>query len=265
MTDVDSGGAGLDAAVLAELSILVARAPVLGSTAGWRFRYRGGQIDLMLAPSPADGPEAERARRLAVISAAAAIVNLRLVVGHLGFEPRVELAHDSGDDLVARVGPGRRRPPVPDDERLYAALGRLAHVPPCSGEALEADEDELGQLIGAGEREGAGDLEIVHPYGAAATAVDAALASPTDAGPGQGWRLAAPALVIATRLDDPAAWLATGQALQAIRLEAVCRGLGTRCAAPADHGAYSRAALGRILVPDGIVQVAVQLEPMPEW
>jgi hypothetical protein len=251
---------GINAGVLAELSVLVARAPVLGSTAGWRFRYRSGQIDIMLAPSPVEGPEAERARRLAVIGAAGAVVNLRLVIGHLGYEPRVELFHDGEDELLARVGPGRQRPPVPDEERLYAALGRLPDQPPGSGDHAELDEDELGQLIEAGVREsaGAGDLEIVQPYGAAATALDA----------GVGWRPAAPALVITTPLDDPAAWLATGRALQAMRLEAVCRGLGTRCAVPADHGAYSRAALGRIVVPDGpagVVQVAVQVEPTAVW
>ena len=299
MSEVGSESPGVNATVLARLSTLVARAPALGGEAGWRFRYRGGWIDLVLAPSTVDGPGAERARRLAMMSAAAAIVNLRLVIGHLGYEPRVEIEYAGAPaGLLARVGPVRARPPVPDDERLYAALGRLPEdcsgQPPAvwgPGQDLDGDgdgdgpdgpEDELGHVIDAGLRERAGDLEIVRPYGAAATAIDAAMLDPAhpgiglgatgtgiDAGAGTGWRPSSDRgargpLVIATQRDDPAAWLGTGRALQAMRLEAACRDLVTRSGVPDDHGAYNRAALGRIAVPDGppsIVQVVLQVEP----
>jgi hypothetical protein len=281
MTEVDfedAGAAspasttGIDSATLAELSVLVGRAPALGCGAGWRYRYRGGQIDIVLAPSTVDGPGAHRSRRLAAISAAAATVNLRLVIGHLGFEPRIELDHGDHSDLVARVSPGRRRPAVPDDERLYAALVQLPErgvpAPPSTDGQAELDDHELGHVIDAGVREAAADVEIVQPRGAAATAIDAALADPDPAG--EGWRVpsdrgALGSLVIASRQDDLAAWLGTGRALQAMRLEAACRGLGTVCGVPDDHGAYNRAALGRIAVPDGpgsIVQIAVQLHPI---
>jgi hypothetical protein len=298
MSDVAPGGSGFNATVLARLSTLVARAPALGGEAGWRFRYRGGWIDLVLAPSTVDGPGAERARRLAATSAAAAIVNLRLVIGHLGYEPHIEIEY-AGEPagLIARVGPGRTRPPVPDDERLYAALRRLPEdgsEPPAvrgSGQDPERDDDspdgyehELGHVIDAGLRECAGDLEIVQPYGAAATAIDAAMLDPapafvglgttgtgisTASGADTGWSLSSGRgayglLVIATQRDDLAAWLATGRALQAMRLEAACRDLTTRSGVPDDHGAYNRAALGRIVVPEGppsIVQIALQVEP----
>lgn len=275
---------GVNATVLARLSTLVARAPVLGADAGWRFRYRAGWIDLVIAPSTVAGCGAERARRLAVISAAGAIVNLKLVIGHLGYEPRVEIEEaGSPTGLLARVGPGRSRPPVPDEERLYTALGRLPEDGAAQhaagqgsdlGERPDEYELELGLVIDAGLRECAGDLEIVQPYGAAATAIDAAMLDPAHAsagvGSGSGWRPlsdqdAHGSLVIATRRDDSAAWLATGLALQAMRLEAACHDLTIRIGVPDDHGAYNRAALGRIAVPDGppnIVQIALRVEPI---
>ncbi|GAB3424974.1 hypothetical protein [Flindersiella endophytica] len=277
------GTSGVNSAELAKLSTLVARAPVLGESPGWRFRYRGGQIDIVLAPSTVDGPGAERAWRLAVISAAAAVVNLRLVIGHLGYEPQVDLDHGGPVGLLARVSAGRQRPAVPDEERLFAGLARLpegaAPQPAAEAGDAEVDDDDLGHVIDAGVRAAAADLEIVEPHGAAATAIDAALAGngADDAdggggsgGAGSGWRIpsgtgALRSLVIVSRRDDPGAWLATGQALQAIRLEAVCRGLGAHSGVPSDHGAYNRAALGRIAVPhgpDGLVQVGVQLHPI---
>lgn len=272
MTETDPAEGWLsdfDTTLLARLTDVAARVPSFGGEQPpWRFRYRRGQVELVLAPAVADGPDAPRALRLAVLSAAAALFNLRLAIGHHGYEPGIETRGEvRPGGVLARVGPVRRRSPVPDDERLHAASTRLcsgsSRTRPEPGDIVEVDDHELGQVIDAGQRAAAADLEITEAHGSALTALDTAMAGPDATGGWRPSRLGTPvrALVLATPADELRGWLAVGQAVQALRLEAYCQGIASQAGVPPDQGRFNRTTLGQILAPGHLVQAAVQLEP----
>lgn len=254
----------LDGEIAGVLMAAAARRPVLTvlpGPAAWRYRLRNDGVELLLGPAATD----PHSTRLAVIATGAALANLRLAVGHLGYLPDVELVGDVQDrGLLARVMLGDPTGPRPDEERLYAAAAARPDHPTDFG-AEAPNEEDLEALVLAGLSAG---LDVVVPDGSSAIAVDAALTTAPEDEDGedvQGFWLppsterTVRALVLVTGSDDPTTWLATGQGLQHILLEAACRSLAVRVAAPAETGPYGRATLAQLLCPGRHVQVAIQV------
>jgi nitroreductase len=100
------------------------RAPSLHNSQPWRFRVRGGAIEVRLDRArqlPATDPTGWAAR----IAIGAATFNLRLAVAVQGWQPQVRLGPDRADpELLSVVSAGERRPANPTDQRLWEAVSR---------------------------------------------------------------------------------------------------------------------------------------------
>jgi len=206
-----------------------ARAPSPANSQPWRFRMRGGAVELLVETHPLTGLGPESIRQ-ATLAAGAALYNLRLAVGHLGYEPHVTLYVDEADgDLLAQLRAGNRRPPEPDDERLLAAVNRRhSHRGAFDPEGLS--DRLVARLADAALAEEARLLD--RTQGPQRHTLDAIV----DAGGGDDDPVAvaglrAPwvpmtggeesrTLVLVTDDDDRAAWFRAGQALQRLLLEA---------------------------------------------
>lgn len=113
------GTADLTACVEAAIA-----APSIHNSQPWRFRVRGGGVDVL----------ADRSRRLEVIdpngrelviSVGAAVLNLRLAMRHRGRVPLLRPLPDPGEpDLLARVVPGA---PAAADAALHALAAAIPH------------------------------------------------------------------------------------------------------------------------------------------
>ena len=100
------------------------RAPSMHNTQPWLFRLRDGAIDVV----------ADRSRQLAAadrtgwavrLACGAATYNARLALAAAGVPAEVALRPDSSEpDLIARLTPGRSRPPTCPELDLFTAIAR---------------------------------------------------------------------------------------------------------------------------------------------
>ncbi|MBX7268238.1 nitroreductase [Micromonospora sp. Llam7] len=100
------------------------RAPSLHNVQPWRFRLRGGGIEVLVDPArrlPATDPSGWGAR----IAGGAALFNLRLALAAAGAPATVRLRpYPSEPDVLARLLPDVPRRPTPTEQGLYTALPR---------------------------------------------------------------------------------------------------------------------------------------------
>jgi hypothetical protein len=175
--------------------------------------------------------------RQAVIACGAALLNVRITLGHLGLEPRVATFPDvTRPDLVGRVEASTSRPPLAEEERLITAIlrRRTRREPFLVGSVPAFALEQLGEAVAA---EGAQLLQI---RGVRAAELDILLAetdttAKSDLATAAGLRAAwAPdgnrggVAVLCTTRDEPADWLRAGQALQRLLLEATLRDIDAR-------------------------------------
>ncbi|WP_306214002.1 Acg family FMN-binding oxidoreductase [Actinoplanes sp. RD1] len=100
------------------------RAPSMHNSQPWQFRLRDGAIEVLADP----------ARQLAVadwsgwaarLACGAATYNARLALAMHGRPAEVRLRPDSGKpNIIARLTPGRERPPTYAEQDLHAAIPR---------------------------------------------------------------------------------------------------------------------------------------------
>lgn len=100
------------------------RAPSLHNSQPWRFRLRGGAIEVLVDPSrrlPIGDPTGWAAR----IGCGGAVFNLRLALAVAGTPADVRLRPDPAQpDLVARLTRGAPRPATPTERALHAAIAK---------------------------------------------------------------------------------------------------------------------------------------------
>lgn len=220
---VDRWGAGL-----AEVMDLAGRAPSPMGSRPWRLRTRSGGLELLVdtAKVPRRGTEG---RRQALVACGAALLNLRLAVAHVGYEPRTTLfPSDAEPDVLARIMPAGDAVRGEDHEALMrAVLHRQTRREPFGRTYLPPDLRV--HLAATAAVEGASLYAV--PSGRKRDALDrimaaAVLAHPHDPARIRGlraeWNARAPATVevLCTRLDGELDWLAAGQALQRLLLVA---------------------------------------------
>ncbi|AEV85049.1 nitroreductase [Actinoplanes sp. SE50] len=100
------------------------RAPSLHNSQPWRFRLAGGAIEILADPSR-QLRVADSAGWAARLACGAATYNARLALAVAGRPADVLLTADSDrPDLVARLTPGRERPPTYAEQDLHAAITR---------------------------------------------------------------------------------------------------------------------------------------------
>ncbi|MFC9290881.1 Acg family FMN-binding oxidoreductase, partial [Streptomyces sp. NPDC057052] len=107
-------------------------APSLHNTQPWRFVAHGDRGIELHAVAERGLPLADPLGREMVLGCGAALLNIRLAMLHLGFRPLVDTFPDPQDLAhLATVGWGAYTRPTPEEQRLYAALGRrhTAHGP----------------------------------------------------------------------------------------------------------------------------------------
>lgn len=208
---------------------LAGRAPSPLNLQPWRFRARRGGLDLLADPRRVPVATAAEERQM-VVACGAALFNLRLALGHLGFEPRVSLLPAGGEpDLLARLEPGAEFVPPELDEALLAAVPqrrtvrapfadhrrlpswlveRLVDSAAAEGAVLIVPEaerhDRLDSILALAER---------LPDAADDEAAALGLRASWSAG-GHGGVLA----VLCTTGDAPLDWLVAGMALQRLLL-----------------------------------------------
>lgn len=100
------------------------RAPSMHNTQPWLFRLRDGAIDILADPAR-QLTVADHAGWAARIAGGAAAYNARLALAVRGRPADVRLRPAPAEpDLIARLSPGRRRPPTYAEQDLYAAIPR---------------------------------------------------------------------------------------------------------------------------------------------
>ncbi|MFC5720836.1 Acg family FMN-binding oxidoreductase [Streptomyces gamaensis] len=116
----------IDAARVEKLLCAAVAAPSIHNSQPWRFRLdpRTPAVEVRAAPQRRL-PLADPALRAVHLSVGAAVFNLRVAAGHLGWAPEVRLLPDAQDpDLLARVlltDPDAQGPVMP---ALYEAIAR---------------------------------------------------------------------------------------------------------------------------------------------
>jgi nitroreductase len=151
------------------------RAPSMLNTQPWRFRLRGGVLEVL----------ADNRRRLSVadptgwgirIACGAALFNLRLAYAVHGTPARVTLRPDPTDpSLLARVEPGPPRPATPIERQLFAAVEtRHSNRSPYWADPVPAEV--RARLIDAARGEGAW-LELLVGTGPVAAVAEIAQAA----------------------------------------------------------------------------------------
>jgi hypothetical protein len=259
---------------MAALVQLAARAPSPANSQPWRFRERHGGLELLLdrtrlvdLGSAADAVEAaERQGRLAC---GASLLNLRLAIGHLGYQPLVALLPlpQQDPDLLARVELGPSCPPADDDQRLYAGIV-YRHTQRDAFDPESIPTDLLAVLVDQAAVEAA-TLFLADPARQAALDhITAAVeARGTDligqAGLRSSWLRGPAASGIATAVlttpgDDPHDHLVAGQALERVLLTAAPHWVFARLATRPLEDARTRASI-QDAIRAGVPQMLLQL------
>jgi hypothetical protein len=119
VSDTPAAGAGFGPVEAALLREVGGAAPSIANSQPWRFAVGADRVDVWTDPErslPAVDPDG----RQRLISCGAAILNLRLAVANLGFDPLLRLCPTPDDpEHVATVRRGVPVAPTPEDRRLY--------------------------------------------------------------------------------------------------------------------------------------------------
>ena len=131
MSDTPAAGAGFGAVEAALLREVGGAAPSIANSQPWRFAVGADRVEVWTDPErslPAVDPDG----RQRLISCGTAILNLRLAVAHLGFDPLLRLRHRGVRVQAPRFG--TQGPPDADldADRRWMARGRGA----CQHESL---------------------------------------------------------------------------------------------------------------------------------
>ena len=137
-------------------------APSVLNTQPWRFRMRGGELELIASRDRTLQRLDPDARQL-TISCGAALFNLRVAAHHFGRGVRVDLLPDAADpDVLARAALGGAGTPDPTWERLFAAIPeRRSNRGPLAPEPVT--EETLAEVQAAAEAEGVRLLTYTDP------------------------------------------------------------------------------------------------------
>lgn len=199
-------------------------APSVLNSQPWRFAVRDGLITLR---ADADRRlEADQAGREMLISCGAALFTLRVAIRRLGREPVVRALPDPDrPHLLAEVSLGEPPADTAQADRLYGQIRvrrshrGAFHPKPMSAALATALRDEA-------RREGA-ILHIASDEHTKAVLAGLTIAAqhvhhlnPRHAAEPATWAPAPQILVLTTRQDRPADWIAAGQALQRVLLTA---------------------------------------------
>lgn len=192
----------------------------------WRLRVRADALELL----------ADRSVRRDVLTAGAALLNLRIAVEHAGLAPRVTAAPADEPEVLARVRAVTHPPTAHDDRHLYAELQRRhdgapqfaapAMPPGLTAHLAAAVEAEQARLV---------------PFGG-------------DWPAGQAYAVG----VLVTAGDSVADWLRAGQAAQRLHLTAGAAWLAVRCHVGLLEAPGVREGVRRDLCPDGVPQVILE-------
>ncbi len=266
ITSVSPAGGALRQS-LAELTRIANRAPSPANSQPWRFRLRGGGLELLLDRTRlmGEGAAAERQGRLAC---GAALLNLRLAVGHLGYEPVVTSVPAGADpDLLARVELGASRSSSNEEERLFAGIV-YRHTQRDAFDSDPVPAALLAAMIEAATLEG-GTLMVVDA--ALKGVLDRVVAIAETRGPDdvaraglrarwlRGQRAAGIVTAVLTSGgDEPADHLAAGQALERVLLTAAPHWVFARLATRPLESADTRAMIGDA-IGTGVPQMLLQL------
>jgi nitroreductase len=153
-------GQTLDRTVLLAVVEAAVRAPSLHNTQPWRFRLRGGALEV-LADHKRRLPAADPRGWAMRIACGAAVLNARLAFAVAGCPAQVLLRPDPAQpDLLARLVPGPPRPATPVEESLFAVVAvRHTNRHPFTDHPVPAEAQR--DLLAAARAEGAGlDLLI---------------------------------------------------------------------------------------------------------
>lgn len=251
--------------LLPYLADMASAAPSPADVRPWRFRYRVGSLQLLLGDYRYAAITPEAAPRQAVIGCGAALFNLVLGVGHLGFQADVDILIDDNlpapGDVIASITLGRQRPPQPDEERLLAAIPlRRSYRSRVSGPA--PSRTQLRALQVAAKQH---DCRLVEITGERRALLDEIVATTErvveDNTARHGLRGAwirgdnrsVRTLVLSTPEDTPESWVGAGKGLEHVLLEATCLSLAPHLATVPLEVIESREAVrNRVL-------------PHPEW
>jgi len=119
VSDTPAAGAGFGPVEAALLREVGGAAPSIANSQPWRFAVGADRVDVWTDPErslPAVDPDG----RQRLISCGAAVLNLRLAVANLGFDPLLRLCPTPDDpEHVAAVRRGAPVAPTREDRRLY--------------------------------------------------------------------------------------------------------------------------------------------------
>jgi hypothetical protein len=257
--------------LLPYLADMASAAPSPANVRPWRFRHRTGSLQLLLGDYRDAAITPEAAPRQAVIGCGAALFNLVLAVGHLGFQADVDILVDKDmpalGDVIASITLGRQRPPRPDEERLFAAVPlRRSYRSPQAGPAPSRTQLRALQL--AAKLQGCRLIEITGEHRAFLDEVVASTERTVEDNTARhglrgAWIRAdnqsVRTLVLCTAEDTPESWISAGQGLEHVLLEATCLGLAPHLATLPLEVTESREALRTNVVPHAWPQLVLQI------
>ncbi|HZN19227.1 MAG TPA: nitroreductase family protein [Micromonosporaceae bacterium] len=166
---------GYSEAALHAAAVAGGRAPSMHNTQPWRFRLRGGAVEV-LADRTRALPVADPSGWALRLACGAAAFNARLALAALGRPAQVMLRPDRTDpELMVRLEPAPPRPPSAAEQRLYAAVPRRhSNRAPFWPEPVSADLRT--RLVEAAVAEG-GWLELLIGLGPVAALAEIAQAA----------------------------------------------------------------------------------------
>src|SRR6185312_2199882 len=119
VSDTPAAGAGFGPVEAALLREVGGAAPSIANSQPWRFAVGADRVDVWTDPERSL-PAVDPAGRQRLSSCGAAVLNLRLAVANLGFDPLLRLCPTPDDpEHVATVRRGAPVAPTPEDRRLY--------------------------------------------------------------------------------------------------------------------------------------------------